>query len=772
MTATVGQAVVNGTRRRSGRRAIKAAAIRLDDFAAGHGELHRQLARTEQWQRLSLGFYDTIGEVHYGVTSSADALAKGRLFVGVRTDPEAPLMPVDDPDVLANPDFSITQQIADIAMAKLRDLKAPVGGQAQIVRMAAMNRDLCGEWFLLHYNGPEERLWGWHVRSVDDIKVESDRVTSVGLGEFPLEQVSRVWNPHPRRFEAADCGMRGVLGQCETVLLIDRQFRAALRSRLFAGLLLLSNEFRQGTPDETTETAGDGEATDDPVINDILEALSTGIQDEGSASAVVPNTLYGTTDAVKDGARLLSFAQQIDPQVLALRDSSLRRVAQGLDQPAESIMGIGDVNHWNAWFVGESFAEHIMPRATFLVDALTTVYLRPECEGEIDPDVLATLEVGIDLSALMRRQNGDQDARDAYDRGEINGEGLRRALAISEQFAPTEDDTVRWLILNKATLGPNLLAELLRRVIAPDLPTTVDTGIGGVPSVPPTAVEPNSPPVGAAAGVPIAASASALVDIDRSVTERLYAALLTTFRRALERAGNRARSRVAASFRPRSADVPAEQVVCHVGPAVLAAAGVTDEELLVGAMDQLRPDFDRWVRDAQAAALAAALALAAEMSDEDPDPGAVEDFTARQAADREAAWEWLAAAASAVLLAHLNDGKPLSDWEARALARQALARAGGTDTLASTASGQSAETVPQGGGLGLATGAAIIGLLSTLGAKPSGWEWVHGEPDHPYPDHVDLNGRVEQSEDGFDGWWPGDHDGCTCETVPTFAETE
>lgn len=741
---------------------IRAAAVRLDDLTDERGELARQQTRYERWQELALGFYDTIGEVHYGVTAPADALAKGRLFVGVRANPDDPLVPVDDPD------SGVDQALADLAIAKLRELRAPIGGQAQIVKMASQNTRLTGEWYLLHYPGPDPRLIGWHVRSVDDIKVEGDKVTSKGLGEFTLDEVSRVWRPHPHRFEAADCGMRGVLGQCETVLLCDHQFRSGLRSRLFAGLLLLSNGFRQGTTDTASETAGDGEAQDDPLINDLVEALSLGVQAEGTASAMVPNLLYGSREDVKDGARLLSFAQQVDAAVMELRDGAIRRIAQGIDMPPEIITGTGDINHWGQWFIGESFVQHIEPEAEFLADALTHVFLRPELEAEgfDDTELLGRLEVGIDLSALMRRPNGDQDARDAWDRGELSGAGLRHALGIGEEWAPEENDTLRWLAL-KGTVGPNLLEALLRMVIAPDLPAVAPDGSGAPPAAAlPTSTEPAGPPVAAAA------SASGLVDIDRILTERLYAALLTTFRRALEKAGNRARRRVAASFRPRSVDVPAEQVVAHVGRAVLAAAGVTDDELLDGAMEQLRPDFDRWVRDAQAAALAAALALASDISDDEPDPGDVADFTARQDADRESAWEWLASAGSAVLLSHLNDGKPVSDWEARALARQALARAGGSDVLASTGNGRSAETVPEGAGLGLATGAAIVGLLGSLGARPTGWEWQHGEPDHPFPDHVDLNGRVEQSDGDFDGWYPGDHDGCTCELVPVFAEAD
>lgn len=745
-------ATTNGKRLGNRRDQITAAAIRLDDLGVG-AELLRQLGKQEKWQALSLGFYDTIGEVHYGVTMSADALAKGRLYVAARPEPDAERVPADDPD------SGVPLQVAELAAEKLRELRAPVGGQAQIIRAAAMNTQLTGEWYLLFHDDPGGPMHGWHVRSVEDVKVSADKIEVDGLGEFRSDDVSRVWNPHPRKFSAADCGMRGVLSQCETVLLCDRQFRAGLRSRLFAGLLLLSNDFRVGTgsPDESTANAGDGEATDDPILQDILMALSTGIQDEGSASAVVPNTLYGSTEAVQNGARLLSFAQQVDAQVMALREQSLRRVAQGLDMPPEIVLGVGDVSHWAQWFIGESFVQHVEPKATFLEDAFTQVFLRPELEREgIDPEILDRLEVAIDLSPLMRRPNGDEDAKHAYSVGELNGEGLRRALAISEEFAPTPEDDVRWLILNKAQFGQSLTTELLRREITPDLPDVAPDGAppAGAPAGPGTEDEPNSPPVAAAAG-------STLLAIDAALTERLFAAALAAFRRALEKAGNRAKSKVTASYKASVRGVKPEQVISTLGPTLMAAAGITEDELLDGALAQLRNDFDRWVSAAQAAALAAAIAMAPEGADGDT----VDEFEARQADDREAAWVWFSAAAAALLRQRMADGADLAEWEVRALVRQSLARAGGATEL-SPASAGGATDVPETAGLGLATGVAMIGLLTTLGVALTSWEWVHGEPDHPFPEHVDLNGRVEQSPDDFDGNHPGDHEGCTCALEP------
>lgn len=735
----------------SGRRQITAAAVRFDDLEVG-SEMRRQLVRHDKWQELALGFNNTIGEVHYTTTMTADALAKGRLYPAARPEPDAERVRADDPD------SGVPLAVAELAEEKLRAFKAPIGGQAQLIRMAAINTLLAGEWYLLNYPGPIEAMVGWHVRSIRDVSVASTGMVKVdGLGEFADDEVARIWNPDPANFMKADSGMRAVLGTCETVLLCDRQFRAGLRSRLFAGLLLLSNGFREGPPDPSTSRAGDGEAPDDPVIADILQALSLGIQDEGAASAVVPNTLWGRLEDIKDGARLLSFAQQVDEAVVALREAGLRRIAQGLDAPPEIVLGTGDINHWGQWFVGESFVQHVEPKAAFLEDAFTTVYLRPELVAEgVEPEIAERIEAALDLTPLMRRPNGDEDAKHAYSVGELNGEGLRRALGISEDFAPEADDDVRWLVLNKAQFGQTLTGHLLRKEIIPDLPDLAPEAPGGQEPGTAPGGEPNSPPIAAAAGIDLAA-------LDAALTERLLGATLAAFHRALERAGNRARAKVTASYRASVKGLAAEQVVSQLGPSLLAAAGITEEELLAGALEQLRPDFDRWVAQAQASALADAVAFAPD----DPDPETLAEIASQQAEDREAAWEWFAAAVLVLLAARMADGAEVADWEVRSLVRQALARAGGAGAQAALADA-TVTTVPEGSGTGVATGPVVLGLLATLGVAVAAWEWNHGEPARPFPDHVDLNGRVESSRDDFDGFYPGDHAGCTCALIPTL----
>lgn len=740
---------------------LRAAAVRLDE-ATKTPELMRQVKRHEEWQTEAWGYYDEIGEVHYAANVVADALARGRLFVGVRPEPEADLVPVGDPE------SGVSEGVAAAAEAKLRELRSPIGGQEQLLRQAAINSMVPGEWYLVRGVSDELDADAWYVRSTADVKVDSSgKVNVKGMANVTAEDVSRVWQPHPQRFESADSGMRAVLGQCETILLVDRQFRASLRSRLFAGILLLPNELREGKADPSAETAGDGEATDDPVLHDLIVALTTAIQNEGSASAVVPNVLTGEGASLQY-ARLLSLGQQIDPEVVALREATLRRIAQGIDIPPEIVLGVADLNHWSTWWVGESFAAHIEPKATFLADAFTQVFLRPELSGEIDAAILERLEVGLDLDALKRRPNVDEDAKAAYERWAISSEALRRSLGFDEADAPDEDELVERVALTRGIFTAELTAALLRRSVTPDLPETPSEEKNREAveqsSADDIADGPPALPVAAAAANP----GAALVAIDAALTERLFAATRAAFKRALEKAGNRALRKLSASSRKafENQRIPPAQIVNHAGPTLLAAANVTEDELLDGALEDLRADFDRWTTEAQDAALAMVVNL---IGADDVDAESVAELRTAQESARADAWEWFAAAAGALLADRLRDGQALADWEVRALVRQSLARAGGATELAPISD---PVTVPEGAGAGLSTGPLLLGLLAVFGIGVASWEWIHGEPATPFPEHLELHGDRAATEDGFGGNAPGDHKGCTCALQPILTKTE
>lgn len=694
-------------------RTLTAAAVTLDGIKSK--ELERQIKRHEAWQIDASGYFSEIGEIHYVVNRAASALSEATLYAAT-TSEAGQLVPVDAPESLVSP------SVAQAAIDELAKLRAPVGGQAQLVHQAYVNTEIAGEWFLVE-TVDDDGNPAWWVRSVLETKIQDRAATVVGVGEVPFDQISRVWRPHPMRFEAADSGMRPILGACELVLLIDRHFRASLRSRLFAGLLLMPNGLRDGERDQAQK--GDPQA--DQVVDDILDALTLGIQEEGSASAVVPNAVYGSLEDI-GAVRLVEFAQQVDPEVLKLRESSIQRIVQGLEYPPEVVTGTADVSHWGAWFIGDSFVDHVRPKGDFLADAFTTVFLRPGLiAAGVDPVAAGEVVLAFDYTPLMRRPNVVETATLAHDRFVISDESLRRDLGYDDDDAP----------------DPVEVAErVARRATQRRDEPGVSTG----------------PPADAVtASVPSRTLGGQLVELDIALSERLFAATLAVLRRALERAGNRAKSRVASAHRDGLRGVPATNVCAHLGPALLAAANLTEDELLEDALDRLERDWFNWTSEAAAAAFALSVGDAVLADD------VVDALSTQRAAGVERGWEWFAVALRGLMSRRLAEGGEPGEAEVRALVRQALAAAGGVTELGGGAA------VPSTAATGVATGPYVAEALGAAGQEVAGWRWVHDDPAHPFPPHVALDGAEAATAEEFGigfGGWPGDHAGCLCVLEP------
>ncbi len=704
------------------RRPITAAALNLADTVSNK-QLVRQLRRHQAWQRDAIGYGSELGEVHYVVNRAASALSEAVLYCATKSE-NGPLVPVDAPESM------VTSAVAQIAMAELEKLRSPVGGQKQLIHQAYVNSEIPGEFFLIQTDDGEQDE-GWWIRSILETKIgePGEPVQIQGVGEVPYDSVSRVWRPHPFRFEAADSGMRAVLGACELVILIDRTFRAAMRSRLFAGLLLMPNGLRQGQPDKSQK--GDPKA--DPFVDDFVDALNAGIGEEGSASAVTPNFLWGNPDDLKE-VRRVEFAQQVNPEVLALRDSSIQRIVQGLEYPPEIVTGTGDASHWGAWFIGDSFIDHIRPKGNFLADAFTTVFLWPGLEAQGVPrEIAREIVLDFDYSPLQRRPNIVETATEAHDRLVISDATLRKDLGYDDADAP--DD-----------------AEVMAREARKQTAKT-DIGVStGPPAQGPEAI----------AAAFTNDLGGQLARVDWELIERLFGATVTAMRRASERAGNRARSRVASAHREAVRGVPSVDVCAQLGPTLLAAAGLTEDELLADGFAALERDYRRWTRETANNALSL-------VDDEHVLTPEERASWERQRDDNiDTSWSWLAGALGASLSRRIAEGGDPIDAEIRTLIRQAVASAGG---VAEFAAAEAIETgaamlrVPVSAVTGIGTGPITLDMLGSLGKEVAGWRWVHDSPEHPFPPHVALDGAeastVDEFATGFDDW-PGSHSGCRC----------
>lgn len=449
----------------------------------------RQTSQMVGIQGAAWEYYDAISEVKYAFNLVASVVSRIRLYVAVIEDPAETPVPL-------NVSTKIDPELGDSARRILERLDSAFGGQAGLLRDAALNLAVAGECFLVQV--PERPGQGlpetWDIRSVDELKVDAKNNyaiyprrdiragsgSSSGLpkGAIPLPSdafMGRIWRPHPRYSEDPDTSMIGLLALCEELLLLDRTFRGSHRSRLNAGMLYIPDGLStaaQADPDLFAEDISEQPTPEDMADEfqeELLMAMSTPIEDETSAASVVPLLVRGPAEMGKD-IRHITFSRPFDDAMVARADRVLDRILQGLDVPKDTVTGLANVKYSNAVQIDESlYKAHIEPMLLLLSDAFTTVYLRPALiKAGFSRADASRVAVWYDASAVATRNDRAADADSGYEKGAISGDAWRRAHGFAEQDAPTGKETVLRMLTEKGNMEPQLVEALLR-VLAPDL---------------------------------------------------------------------------------------------------------------------------------------------------------------------------------------------------------------------------------------------------------------------------------------------------------------
>lgn len=473
-------------------RSLTAAAQRVNLKDKTEAELfrNRQSSQMVAIQGAAWEYYDAISEIKYAFNLVASVVSRIRLYVAVVENPAEAPVPLDSSD-------KIDPELADAARRMLERLDSAFGGQAGLLRDAALNLAVAGECYLVQVPArPGQGLpETWDIRSVDELKVDKSgkyaiyprrdiRPTGSGSNSaLPKGAIAlpgdafmgRIWRPHPRYSEDPDTSMIGLLALCEELLLLDRTFRGSHRSRLNAGLLYVPDGLStaaQADPDLFAEEGQDQPSPEDVADEfqeELLLAMSTPIEDETSAASVVPLLVRGPAELGKD-IRHISFTRPFDDAMVARADRVLDRILQGLDVPKDTVTGLANVKYSNAVQIDESlYKAHIEPMLLLLSDAFTTVYLRPALikAGWSQADV-SRVAVWYDASAVATRNDRAADADSGYEKMAISGDTWRRAHGFAEQDAPTGKELVLRMLLEKGNMEPQLVESLLR-VLAPDV---------------------------------------------------------------------------------------------------------------------------------------------------------------------------------------------------------------------------------------------------------------------------------------------------------------
>lgn len=443
-------------------RALTAAAVPAE------APLAQFLRHTDRWQNEAWGYYDTLGEFNYAVTWLSNMLSRVRLRAAeVDTD-------TDEPTLM---DKGLPAEIMGM-------LGQGPGGKSEIMRRLAIHLAVPGECYLIG-----ETVGGvetWMVRAVDEVRASGGRyqVTeeyNPNLGNKWRDLASdalpvRVWQPHARFYHLADSPARSALTIMHELELVNRHIAAQYLSRLAsAGVLVIPDEISFPVREEFADE-------EDPFMAEWIEIAATAIKKPGSASSVVPIPLRVPAEYVKD-IQHLDFTLALDDKILDKRDQVIRRLATKLDIPSDVMLGLSDSNHWSAWAAEEQGIKvHVAPYAETICDSITRGYLQPRlsASGGSEPGQFVAW---YDLSELTLRPDRSQNALNAYDRGELSGDALRRETGFDSDDAPTPDELKEVLLKQMVRLhggsAPGAFDVLMGEALM--VPATVGPGaVSGV----------------------------------------------------------------------------------------------------------------------------------------------------------------------------------------------------------------------------------------------------------------------------------------------------
>jgi hypothetical protein len=460
-----------------------------------------ELIRTpDAWQNEAWEYYDTLGEFRYAADWESNMLSRVR-FYAAKLEPGA-----DEP----------VRVDAGTAVDLMTTFAGGVAGQAQIMAGLGTQLAVPGEGYLIVEN--RDGVEQWSVRSIDEVRaarghyeVIDETSPRTGTNWRPLAADSmapiRVWRPNKRYHHVADSPARAARSTMRELELVNRHIQAQYLSRLAsAGVVVFPDEVTFPVREEFADAP-------DPFMEEWIENGRTAISEPGTASGVLPMPIRVPGEYVEK-IRHIDFTLKIDDKIIEKRDSAIKRLASQLNVPPEVLLGMGDLNHWNAWAVDEtSLKVNVAPDAELIAHALTTGYLQPRLKASHVED-WANWVVWYDMSELTLRPDRSDNAIQLYDRMEINGAALRRETGFDESDKPSDEElkeqALKVIIKTLPSGGPSALSELTGEHV--DITTVAPAPTDSTPTPdtePAPAAEDRSPPDGDAAREAAAAARSA-----------------------------------------------------------------------------------------------------------------------------------------------------------------------------------------------------------------------------------------------------------------------
>jgi hypothetical protein len=392
-----------------------------------------------RWQWEAWRHYDICGEMRFVVNWIGNAVSRCRMYAAQVTD-----------------DGVVGDEVENAQVKLIAEtMFGTPAAKAQAQRLMGINMMVAGDVFIVA-EGYQKTKDGeassdkWYVcsssevfRRGDDIMVR--RSITHGGGTYRLDPVKdlliRAWNPHPRRYDAADSTVRAILPVLREMEQCTKRVFAELDSRLAgAGILLLPDNI--DFPQPPAENPGDSLPSGVEGFAQLLQrTMATSMQQRDSASAVVPIILQVAVEAL-DKIKHLTFDSTISDHISQMRKDAVERLGMGLDIPPEVLSGMGKSNHWSSWQIEESSIKvHIEPLLIQLADALNIGYFQPalKAAGVANPEKMT---LWFDISALTVRPNRSDQALQFVEKEIISAKAARDNASFTDDDAPDQQELV------------------------------------------------------------------------------------------------------------------------------------------------------------------------------------------------------------------------------------------------------------------------------------------------------------------------------------------
>lgn len=394
--------------------------------------------------------YNRIGEVRYSVARSARIAGYARLHAE-RINRVGETESVAEKGVVAD--------IVDTMYGKFGGTRGLVERFYTLMKVTAEaypiwvseNGIRDGMWFLSPHEIDSSSILGGRIDVSRPVKWITGRYESPegGTNNFTRnvsnqDWIGRIWVPSKQYTDEVDSPMTALNDQCEMLHTLTQSIMGRLRQRFaLAGLLLIPNEISDAaipTPESPTQFSND------KVMNYLITIMTRNVTRHDQGMSQIPALLKGPAD-VLDKVRHIIFDTQIADTDIKLRAELINRILDGLDQQKQATTGGEDTSHWGMWAVSDEERRiTVQPDLEAMCWGLTKMVLwRELLNRNWDPAKVRRWRVGYDLSRAAVKTNVAEDGRQAWDRGAVGHDFLRKSIGATDDDKMSDEEYVRWL---------------------------------------------------------------------------------------------------------------------------------------------------------------------------------------------------------------------------------------------------------------------------------------------------------------------------------------